>query len=151
MKASYTIEQVQTQLEPFKLARWDVKTDYREYKKWWTERNLKAPKSGILADIGLMVVDHEPIAACFCYLSNSKLGNIGFTCTKPGIGPKRRIFALMFLLHNADQILQAAGCEVIETFSSEPGLTKLFTRMGYVPQQPHTFLMRTLGEKKNGT
>lgn len=151
-EAHYTIEQVETALRPFVLAYYCEEKHYPIYEKWWTDRNQVAPTRGMLSPIGLIVLDNsEPIAMTFCFVAaETSLANISFTATRPNLGPKQRIMAVMFLLHQADKTLRDAGCEFIHTYSSEPGLTKLFQRMGYVAQKPHTFLLKTIGGN-NGT
>lgn len=152
-EAKYSIEKVEEGLRPFVLGYYNEAKHYETYAKWWTDRKQVAPRADVLSPIGLVVLEnHEPIAMTFAFVAaETTLGNIGFTATKPTLGPRQRIMAVMFVLHEADKILREAGCRVIHTYSSESGLTKLFQRMGYVAQQPHTFLLKQIGGNKNGT
>lgn len=127
----------------FTLGTYVPEQHYFKVVTWWKKHGKDGPKADVLSDLGLIALDEnlEPIAITWLYVSNSRLGNIGFTVCDPEAPPKKKVFGVSYVIEQAIAAAKFSGLTSLHSFSSAPGLTKLFLRKGFDKLEAHDFLM----------
>jgi len=121
-------------------------THYSLLEEWWRKQKKTPPAPEMLSDTGIVVCDEIPLAMGFMYFSNSGLGQLGFVCANPEIGPRRKLTALLFLIETGMKVFaQSKGIKYVHTYSDEPGLTKAYVANGFNLLSQHDVLIQKIG------
>jgi hypothetical protein len=115
--------------------------DYRIVKKWWVERDGIFVHKEWLSSLGVVVEkDDEPIMMSWLYFSNSKLAQIGWTTTKPGINAKTAYQAVVLGVMKLQYLANKNGATYLHAMSNKSGLTKVMKRLGFNVQKEYDYL-----------
>lgn len=114
---------------------------YEVFASWWRNRGLKAPPLDALPTTGIVVLKNEkPLAMGFGYLSNSKVGVVGFIAADDKAGPRARVLATGTLVECLSAMLDSNGCRYKFSWSNWPGLSRIFQGHGFQKLTMHDFL-----------
>lgn len=115
--------------------------DYSIVSEWWEQRDGAVVKPEWLSTLGIVALEEgEPVAMTWLYLSNSKMAQLGWTTTKPGLGNRKSYKAVKTLLEAAKMIARKSGVTYLHSMSNKSGLTKLMKKAGFVDKLGYNYL-----------
>lgn len=114
------------------------KYDYPTVNAWWKEHNQAVIEQDLLSDVGIVIENENGmIAVGWVYLSNSKLGKLGFIVANPRARPREKIKAIHMIIIEAERILKELGFTYIQMLSNQSTLTKMARQNGWCDVVPH--------------
>ena len=140
------------QVRPIKESDWNFLPDWwKEYPAWKGESipkamlpgkfQLKSPnditdeQEKTLGHAGFMVTKNDfPIAACWLFMTNSKLALVAPVVSDKGYRDTDRKDAISLLLHFTTQFAKDMGYVYCHAWSTHDGLTNLYADLGYISE-----------------
>ena len=112
---------------------WDPARHMSTVLGWWHSRHGIDFAPELLPTTGyLALTDTTPIAACFIYLTNSKVALIGWPITNPESSKQERHVSLMLLFDILHKVAKEAGCTLVMSYSGVPAIQKRLSDLGYL-------------------
>ena len=100
-----------------------------------TPKELTKENEETLGHAGFIVCKGTtPIAACWLFMTNSKLAHVAPVVSDKGYRDTDRSEALDLLLHFTTQFAKDMGYEYCHAWSTHEGLTKIYEGMGYLAE-----------------
>ena len=115
--------------------------DYEIVKKWWLSRGEAVVKPEWLSSLGI-VVENENGPACmtWLYISNSRMAQVGWTTTRPGLSPRDSHEAVMMAIESIQKLSQNIGVTYLHSMCNKSGLTKVMKRLGFEKKDGYAYL-----------
>ena len=112
---------------------WDVDKYQQKVLEWWDSRQGVDFPVHFLPDTGrVAVLAGRPIAACFIYLTNSRVAHISWPITDPETHPEVRSEAINMCIEALHKLAKECDYKHVWTTSGIPKLQDRFEELGYM-------------------
>lgn len=121
-----------------------TESDWETLMSWWEAwPEWVVPVKDSLPDNGtggfIVESNNKPVAACFLYFTNSKIGWIEWTISDPEYRGKDRNKAIEHLISTSELVLKEKGFKYAFSICRNKNLINKFKKLGWSVSNDHSF------------